>query len=77
MKKARFINEKIEEELIEFKQEISDKFEKSEMNLTFKFPRVKKPHVRTKTASALSAMDNDDDECVIEIGAVVATEFGK
>jgi len=32
LKKARFINEKIEEELIEFKQEISDKFEKSEMN---------------------------------------------
>ena len=39
LKKPRYVNEKIEEELIEFKQEISDKFAKSAMNRTFKFPR--------------------------------------
>ncbi len=39
LKKARYINENIEKELAEFKQEIRDKFQKSEMNKTYVFPR--------------------------------------
>jgi hypothetical protein len=38
--KPRYINPKIEEELKEFKQEISQKFKDSAMNRTFKFPRM-------------------------------------
>jgi hypothetical protein len=38
--KPRYVNEKIEEELIEFKAEIADKFSKSKMNRNFRFPRV-------------------------------------
>lgn len=40
LQKQRFINDKIEAELVEFKQEITDKFEKSSINKHFKFPRV-------------------------------------
>lgn len=51
------------------------------MNKNFIFPRVKKAQplqARNKTiASALSAMQDDDDQCVIEIDAVVANDFGK
>jgi hypothetical protein len=39
----RYINTKIEEELIEFKAEISEKFSKSKMNSNFRFPRVASP----------------------------------
>ena len=39
LKKPRYINENIEKELAEFKQEIKEKFEKSVMNKTFVFPR--------------------------------------
>lgn len=41
LKKKRWINEKIEVELIEFKAEIASKFSKSQMNKEFKFPRKK------------------------------------
>jgi archaellum biogenesis ATPase FlaH len=40
LKKERYINPKIEQELIEFKQEIEDKFHESEVNRIFVFPRV-------------------------------------
>ena len=39
LKKARYINQAIEKELSEFKEEIHDKFEKSTMNKTYVFPR--------------------------------------
>ena len=39
LKKARYINPTIEKELLEFKEEISDKHNKSEMNKTYVFPR--------------------------------------
>lgn len=38
--KERYINPKIEQELVEFKQEIEDKFIESHVNKTYKFPRV-------------------------------------
>lgn len=37
--KPRYINPKIEEELIEFKIEIEEKWEASQMNREFVFPR--------------------------------------
>jgi hypothetical protein len=37
--KERYINPKIEEELVEFKEEIREKFHASKMNKTYKFPR--------------------------------------
>ena len=39
LKKARYVNPKIEKELVEFKQEIEDKFAKSAFNKTFVFPK--------------------------------------
>ena len=36
----RYINDKIEQELVEFKQEIEEKFAESEMNKTYRFPKV-------------------------------------
>ena len=50
--KPRYINPKIEQELIEFKMEIKQKFNASEMNRTFKFPRTieaEDEHRRTGT----------------------------
>lgn len=41
LKKARYVNQAIEKELAEFKEEISDKFEKSDMNKSYVFPRRK------------------------------------
>lgn len=38
LKRPRYINEKIEQELIEFKIEIEERFEKSEVNAKYKFP---------------------------------------
>ena len=38
-KRDRYVNPKIEEELIEFKQEIEEKHHESEINKTYKFPR--------------------------------------
>lgn len=38
--KKRYINPKIEQELSEFKLEIDDKFKKSVMNKTYRFPLV-------------------------------------
>ena len=38
LKRPRYINEKIEQELIEFKVEIEEKFEKSDVNKYFRFP---------------------------------------
>ena len=40
LKKERYINPKIEQELLEFKQEIEEKFLESEVNSKFVFPRV-------------------------------------
>jgi len=40
LKQPRYINPKIEEELREFKLEIKQKFESSEMNKNFTFPRL-------------------------------------
>ena len=37
--RPRYINEKIELELVEFKKEIEDRFAKSEMNKNFTYPR--------------------------------------
>jgi hypothetical protein len=39
LKRERYVNDKIEEELVEFKQEIEEKYNKSRLNLTFRFPR--------------------------------------
>ena len=39
LRRPRYINEKIELELIEFKKEIEEKFAKSTMNKNFAFPR--------------------------------------
>jgi hypothetical protein len=39
LKKPRYINPKIEKELVEFKKEIEDKFEKSEVKL-YRFPFI-------------------------------------
>ena len=39
LKKPRYVNPKIEKELVEFKQEIEDKFAKSAFNKTFVFPK--------------------------------------
>ena len=36
----RYINERIELELIDFKIEIEEKFQKSKVNKNFKYPRV-------------------------------------
>jgi hypothetical protein len=41
LKRPRYINERIEQELVEFKQEIEDRFLESDVNKTFKFPRSK------------------------------------
>ena len=38
--KERYINPKIEQELVEFKQEIEDKFHESDVNRQFRFPRI-------------------------------------
>lgn len=38
--KKRYINPKIENELIEFKEEIEEKFWQSEMNKNFRFKRM-------------------------------------
>jgi hypothetical protein len=44
LKKQRYINPKIEEELVEFKKEIHEKFEASYMNKNYRFPRkIKSP----------------------------------
>lgn len=40
LKRPRYINEKIEQELIEFKVEIEERFEKSEVNMKYRFPFV-------------------------------------
>lgn len=39
LKKARYINATIEKELAEFKEEITEKCEASEINKTYVFPR--------------------------------------
>ena len=41
LKKPRYINPTIEKELAEFKEEIAEKFEKSDINKTYVFPRRK------------------------------------
>lgn len=39
LKKPRYINEHIEQELIDFKNEIEHKFANSKVNRVFKFPK--------------------------------------
>ena len=41
LKKKRYINPKIEAELVDFKKEIEDKFHKSQVNRDFNFPFIK------------------------------------
>ena len=41
LRRPRYINERIEEELIEFKKEIEERFAKSKVNASFKFPHIK------------------------------------
>ena len=50
LRKPRYINMNIENELTEFKVEIKEKFEKSKLNKTYVFPRV------------LSHRSNSDDQ---------------
>ena len=38
LRRPRYINEKIELELVEFKKEIEEKFAKSKVNKLFRFP---------------------------------------
>jgi septin family protein len=45
LKKQRYINNKIEEELKDFKKEIEGKFKKSEIR-TFTMPRISEPEYR-------------------------------
>jgi hypothetical protein len=40
LKKQRYINPKIETELVEFKEEIEEKFHASDVNKRFVFPRM-------------------------------------
>jgi hypothetical protein len=40
LRRQRYINAKIENELAEFKEEIFEKFLKSEVNKSFVFPRM-------------------------------------
>jgi hypothetical protein len=40
LRRPRYINEKIEEELVEFKKEIEEKFAASKVNKEFKYPRL-------------------------------------
>lgn len=42
LKRPRYINERIEQELVEFKQEIEERFAESRVNTEFRFPRNKK-----------------------------------
>ena len=39
LRRPRYINERIEQELVEFKKEIEERFEKSEVNTNFRFPK--------------------------------------
>lgn len=41
LRRPRYINERIEQELIEFKQEIEERFAESKVNRAFRFPRNK------------------------------------
>ena len=41
LRRPRYINERIEEELVDFKKEIEERFEKSDVNAKFKFPLKK------------------------------------
>ncbi len=43
LKRPRYINERIEQELIEFKKEIEERFLKSTVNSEFKYPRISNP----------------------------------
>lgn len=40
LRRPRYINERIELELIDFKKEIEDKFAKSQVNHLFRFPKL-------------------------------------
>ena len=46
LRRPRYINERIELELVEFKQEIEERFEASKVNRMFKFPRSKALELR-------------------------------
>ena len=64
LKKQRYINPKIETELVEFKKEIEDKFNKSKLRV-FKFPLVKEkllpnPRRSSHNNNADSTIDRTD-----------------
>ena len=46
LKRPRYINEKIEQELVEFKIEIEERFAASKVNKVFRFPRLTNDEVQ-------------------------------
>ena len=73
LKRPRYINERIEQELIEFKVEIEERFEKSDVNNKYKFPRAVEEDDYRRKAGLLSkheklmayqglTIENDDDD---------------
>ena len=52
--KQRYINPKIEEELVEFKHEIEEKYHASSINYTYKFPRPLVEITHTNSYSMLN-----------------------
>jgi hypothetical protein len=55
--RQRYINEKIEEELVEFKREIEEKYARSKVNREFKYPRTAKE----KRQADIEVLIGDDD----------------
>lgn len=58
LKKQRYINPKIEQELVDFKKEIEDKFQNSKLQ-TFVFPRVARaPNRKKRSADTTDFIEN-------------------
>lgn len=49
LNRKRYINERIEIELVDFKQEIEEKFAKSKVNKEYRFPLMKRQEKLSKT----------------------------
>ena len=60
--KKRYINPKIEQELVEFKQEIKEKHEASSINHIYKFPR---PLLVEKVPSPVRSSSGFDNKIII------------
>lgn len=60
------MNPKIEKELIEFKAEIKEKFEKSEMNSNYAFPRLNPDTALTSHTIILPEGDSEDETIVMQ-----------